>query len=105
MAVLTVTQFASKGRDRAGLHVEAAEWPALVSASVAVSGTSARTSALLRATTLVRVCADVDCHVKCGTQGAVEATTADALVPAGIPEYFTIPADSGQNLAVAVIEA
>lgn len=105
MAVLTVTQYQDKGRDRAGVHVETAMWPALDSEAVAVSGSSAKSGALLRATTLVRVCADVDCHVVCGPESTVVATTDGMLMAAGIPEWFAIPAESGSTLAVAVIEA
>lgn len=59
--------------------------------SVAFTGT-AGTSAAIDAnnTSIVRVVATQDCFIEIGA--AVTATTSDAFLPAGLPEYFIVGA-------------
>ena len=66
------------------------------SQKLSYTGTSAQSSAVATATTLVRVVATTACFIKIGTNPTAVADTSMYL-PAGIPEYFGI--EGGQKIA------
>ncbi|MCK5016502.1 MAG: hypothetical protein KAS32_05450 [Candidatus Peribacteraceae bacterium] len=104
MAILNVTEYQligrSPGRGVYGDAVQAPVEPALVSADVAISGTSAQSAAFNAQTSLVRLCADVNCRVLFSTSPTALATS--KRLPAGLVE--TVVVSQGSSLKVAVIE-
>lgn len=53
---------------------------------------------------VIRLVADQDCYIAMGPAGSVDAAVGGALLPAGIAEYFRVPAelDAGAGIKVAV---
>jgi hypothetical protein len=68
--------------------------------TVAIGAASAQSSAMNRHSGVVRLVATVTCFVEIGTNPTAAAATGMYL-PAGVPEYFTVP----QQGKVAVIQA
>jgi hypothetical protein len=63
--------------------------------SVAVSGTSAQSTAVSAATGYVRLFATTLCHIRIGSNPT--ATTSNMPLGANVPEYFVVP--SGMKVA------
>ncbi len=78
---------------------QAAQQLPLAEQQITVSGTSAASSAFQPNTQLVRITCDASVSLEFGT--APTATAAKALLPAGLIEYYLVPA--GQALKVAFI--
>ncbi|MCC6779770.1 MAG: hypothetical protein IT537_24580 [Hyphomicrobiales bacterium] len=64
--------------------------------NIATSTTSAASAAFAANTYQIRVCADVATRIRIG-DGTPTAVAADTLVPASLPEYFTVT--PGQKIA------
>lgn len=67
--------------------------------SIATSTTSAASTAFGAQTYQIRVCADVATHIRIG-DGTPAAVAADTLLPANVPEYFTVT--PGQRIAAVL---
>lgn len=94
-ATLYVTEFTSA--PPVSVYYQAANTPAVANQTVAIGVSSAQSAAFSGTTGLVRIHADVACHVVVG--GASPTATATSMrLAAGQTEYFVVLA--GQKLAV-----
>lgn len=100
MAYLYITELNNQGVDAKGHTAPIARMPAIAEQALAISGTSAASSAFNASTTMVRLESDVVCSVTFA--GTPVATTSMMRLAADSPEYFSVP--QGQSLKVAVIE-
>lgn len=99
MSNLSITEYASVGRDVNGSPLPAGEAPALAIQNVTFT-TAAASAAFNAKTRFVRVVADADCRIVFGT--APTATSTDTLMAAGQPEYFGVNALGGPYKISAV---
>lgn len=94
-ATLYVTEFV--GAPPLPVYYQAAKAPAVATQAVSVSGVSAQSSAFSVSTGIVRVAADVACHVVVGGTNPV-ATSSSMRLAAGQTEYFVV--SPGDKIAV-----
>lgn len=94
---LYITEFV--GAPPTSVYYQAVKAPAVAEQTVAISGTSARSSAFAITTGIVRISTDVDCHVVIGGT-APTATTSSMRLVAGASEYFVVA--PGDKVAVIV---
>lgn len=92
---LYVTEF--PGPPAVSVYYQAVNTPALANQAVAVSGASAQSAVFSSTTKIVRIHADVACHVVVGGTNPT-ATTNSMKVGANQTEYFVVT--PGQRLAV-----
>lgn len=96
MAVLYITEYASVGQINGSIPL-AAE-PANTSQTVAISGSSAASSAFAGTTAVIRIHTDAICSITLGT--APTATTSKPRMAANQTEYFTVPVGAAYKVAV-----
>lgn len=94
-ANLFVTEFAAA--PPVSVYYQAAKAPAIANQVLAIGGTSVPSVAFGLATGLVRIHADVACHVVMGGTSPI-ATSSSMRLSAGQTEYFVVLA--GDKLAV-----
>ena len=87
MSNLSITEYASVGRDVNGSPLPAGQAPALAIQNVTFT-TATASAAFNERTRFIRVVADADCRVVFGT--APVATSSDTLMAAGQHEYFGV---------------
>jgi hypothetical protein len=97
---LYVTEF--PGPPAVSVYYQAVNTPALANQVVTVSGVSAQSSAFTATTKIIRVHADVACHVVVGGASPT-ATTNSMKVGANQTEYFVVT--PGQRVAVIAAAA
>lgn len=97
MAVLYITEFASAGQF-IGTAVPVGAEPSNKDQTVAISGSSAQSTALVNNTTLVRVHTDAICSIAFGANPTAVAT--NRRLAANQTEYFQVPQNSALKIAV-----
>lgn len=98
MATLYITEF-SGAEVQHGVLVPVAFAPALAEQTRSISGSSAQSSAVNAATTVIRLHTDAICSIAIGTNPT--ATTSTMRMAADTTEYFAVP--KGQSYKVAAI--
>lgn len=98
MAVLYITEFAQSGQ-YGGSNIPVGQEIKTADQTVAISGTSAQSSAFQSNTTLIRLHTDAICSVNIGTSPTATAT--NRRMAANQTEYLGVPGSS--NFKVAVI--
>lgn len=92
-ATCSVTEFASAGT----VVYQAALAPALVQQSPITIGSSTASAAFNGGTTLVRIECSASAYASFGATPT--ATSSSMQIPAGVPEYFAVPLNSGLKVA------
>ena len=101
MANLYITEYAKLAHDVDGNPLQVPEEPALAEQAVSFT-TSTQSAALNRLTTVVRLLADADCHIKFGTNPT--ATTSHQKLEANV-EYLRGIKRGYTNLEIAAVTA
>lgn len=96
MATLQVTELKNV-KFVSGSALPIAVLPSVAEQTVAISGTSAASSAFNTATRFIRVSTDTACHILVSS-GTPTATTSKTMLAAGAVEYFAVTA--GHSIAV-----
>lgn len=96
MATLQVTELKNV-KFVSGSALPIAVLPAVAEQTVAISASSAASSAFNAATRFIRVSTDTACHILVGS-GTPTATTGKTMLAAGQSEYFAVSA--GHSIAV-----
>ena len=94
---LSVTEFRSARNARSALE-PIAIIPPLAEQTVAVGAASVQSSALNATTDMVRLLATESCSVSFGVNPV--ATAINMRLAAGLPEYFSVPANISLKIAV-----
>lgn len=88
MATLYISEYGAHGFFPAGQHLQIASEPPIAEQTLAMTGTSAQSSAFNAQTRVIRVHTDAICSVLVGSNPT--ATTAKKRLPADHTEYFAV---------------